>query len=106
MNQHVKPSSWITIFATILIAYCPYVAGGQVLFSSNFSASPLIPSIQTNTSGVAKKPKKSKKAKHKGAGGVTFYEGSAETRDERDRRLMRECRGSSNSGVCAGYTRP
>jgi hypothetical protein len=54
----------------------------------------------------AKKPKKAKKAKGKGAAGVTFYEGSGETRAERDRRLTRECRGRANSGLCEGYGRP
>lgn len=52
--------------------------------------------------GKAKKPKKSRAKK---GGGVTFHDGSAESRSERDRRLSRECKGRSNSGVCEGYTR-
>lgn len=56
--------------------------------------------------GTAKKPKKQKKAKGKKGGGVTFYEGSGETRAERDKRLTRECKGRPNSGACEGYARP
>jgi hypothetical protein len=105
MNSMKKPRSWGILFATVLIAYFPYLAGGQVLFTSDYSASTSIHRVQANASDVAKKPKKAKKAKAKGSGGVTFYEGSAETRAERDKRLMRECKGRSNSGVCEGYTR-
>jgi hypothetical protein len=53
--------------------------------------------------GSAKKPKK---AKGKKGGGVTFLDGSAENRSERDKRLMRECRGRPNAGACEGYARP
>ncbi len=55
---------------------------------------------------TAKKPKKEKKAKAKKGGGVTFHEGSGETRAERERRLTRECKGRSNSGLCEGFARP
>ncbi len=63
------------------------------------------PSIGTKASEGTKKPKKHKAAKKSKGGNVTFHEGSAESRSERDRRLMRECKGRSNSGVCEGYTR-
>ncbi len=51
------------------------------------------------------KPRKHRSGKRGKGGGVTFHDGSAESRSERDRRLMRECKGRSNSGVCEGYTR-
>ncbi|NJM44573.1 MAG: hypothetical protein HC858_12530 [Brachymonas sp.] len=60
----------------------------------------------TESSSKASKPKKAKKSKGSKAGGVTFYEGSGETRSERERRLMRECRGRPNSGLCEGFARP
>jgi hypothetical protein len=63
-------------------------------------------SNSTAKESTAKKPKKEKKAKAQKAGGVVFYEGSGETRAERERRLMRECRGRSNSGLCEGFARP
>jgi hypothetical protein len=60
----------------------------------------------TNKTTTAKKPKKEKKAKGTKAGGVSFHEGSAETRAERERRLMRECKGRPNAGLCEGFARP
>jgi hypothetical protein len=50
------------------------------------------------------KPRKSRSSK-KAKSNITFSDGSAESRSERDRRLSRECKGRSNSGVCEGYTR-
>ncbi len=52
----------------------------------------------------SKKSGKSRSSK-KGKSSITFSDGSAESRSERDRRLSRECKGRSNSGVCEGYTR-
>lgn len=60
----------------------------------------------SSASKPAKKPKKEKKASGKKGGSVTFYEGSGETRAERERRLTRECKGRPNAGLCEGYARP
>lgn len=60
----------------------------------------------TEASSTAKKPKKEKKAKAAKPGTVTFHEGSGETRAERERRLMRECKGRPNAGLCEGFARP
>jgi hypothetical protein len=49
--------------------------------------------------------KKGKAAKKSKGGKISFNDGSAESRSERDRRLKRECKGRSNSGLCEGYTR-
>ncbi len=81
------------------------------LLSSAFAllaapAHTLASSTSSAKESTAKKPKKEKKAKGQKAGSVTFYEGSGETRPERERRLMRECKGRSNSGLCEGYARP
>lgn len=56
----------------------------------------------TATTGVdnkakGKKPQKTKAPKVKGD------KGSAESKSERDRRLLRECRGRPNAGACEGY---
>ena len=85
--------------AIFFIAPHAYSMRASMDFSSKNS---FIPTLQANESGKAKKPKK---ARAKKGGGVAFYEGSAETRSERDRRLKRECKGQVNAGVCAGYTR-
>ena len=44
-------------------------------------------------------------ASPRNAGKTKFYRGSEETGKERDRRLSRECKGMTNAGACAGYTR-
>jgi hypothetical protein len=36
---------------------------------------------------------------------ITFNSGSQEGVRDRDRRLSRECKGMTNAGACAGYTR-
>jgi hypothetical protein len=45
----------------------------------------------------AKKPKQAKAPK------PPTDKGSAESKPERDKRLIRECRGRPNSGACEGY---
>jgi hypothetical protein len=87
----------------ISIAFCAHSITANLTFPS---INPALQASGGTSSGAAKKPKKEKKAKGKKGGGVTFYEGSGETRAERDKRLTRECRGRSNSGLCEGYTRP
>ena len=48
------------------------------------------------------------KTKKKQASGESSQErihrGSAESTAERDKRLLRECKGRPNAGACAGYT--
>ena len=62
--------------------------------------------VSASSSTGSPKPRKVAKAKKtKGGGGVTFHNGSAESTGERDKRLTRECKGRSNSGLCEGYTR-
>jgi len=46
--------------------------------------------------------------RHKGGtkfGRVHSDNGSAETAKERERRLLRECKGRNNAGACEGFTR-
>jgi hypothetical protein len=45
----------------------------------------------------AKKPKPAKAPK------PPSHKGSAESKAERDKRLLRECRGRPNAGACEGY---
>lgn len=49
------------------------------------------------------KPAKSKKSKQAKAPKLPTDKGSAEGRAERDKRLLRECRGKANTGACEGY---
>jgi hypothetical protein len=91
--------------AIFLIAFGADSAPAKPLFSYQNLVLKTAGNSGSDKTVYATKPKKQKKAKGKKGGGVTFYEGSAETRTERDRRLRRECRGRPNSGACEGYTR-
>ena len=46
-----------------------------------------------------------KTKKPKGASQVRILKDSSESTAERNRRLLRECKGRPNAGACAGYTR-
>jgi hypothetical protein len=102
-TKRIWPSLAVTLF---LIAFGADTVTAKPLFSFQNPVLQATSSSKSSEGSKAKKPKKEKKAKGKKGGGVTFYEGSAESRSERDKRLMRECRGRSNSGACEGYTRP
>jgi hypothetical protein len=39
------------------------------------------------------------------SGKIQFDRGSAESTPERERRLLRECKGRNNAGACEGFTR-
>jgi hypothetical protein len=95
----MKSIKAVIFFALTTIASHAYSMPLSFAFSSQ--------SISAQTAGTSdsSKAKKTKKARAKKAGGVTFHDGSAESRSERDRRLMRECKGRPNAGVCEGYTR-
>ncbi len=54
----------------------------------------------------AAKPAKSVKPKTaKPRNSAKFVNATGENKSERDRRLLRECKGRPNSGACEGYTR-
>ena len=48
---------------------------------------------------------KKKKTKSSKSIKVKHYSGSAEGTKDRERRLLRECRGQVNAGACAGLTK-
>ena len=56
----------------------------------------------TATTG-ADKPTKTKKPKQAKAPKPPNDKGSAENQAERDKRMLRECRGRPNAGACEGY---
>jgi hypothetical protein len=94
----------ITLASALLALAGSVGAAGAPQFAT-LSVAAYAPSISAKAANGTKKPKKPKAAKKSKGGKVTFHDGSAESRSERDRRLMRECKGRSNSGVCEGYTR-
>ena len=47
---------------------------------------------------------KRRNSAQRSGGKIKFDKGSGETTQERDRRLLRECKGRPNAGACLGYT--
>jgi hypothetical protein len=95
-------NSKIKLIATIFVAVCAMNTPASAGFNSlRWGAGPNWTSTQhvSVTAGGKKK-----KAKRDSAGKVSFLDGSAESRGERDSRLKRECKGRPNAGACQGYT--
>ena len=57
-----------------------------------------IAAVSTPAMAQASSPRRGRRP-----GGINRDKGPAETRQERDARLRRECRGKPNSGACEGY---
>jgi hypothetical protein len=96
-------------FRTALASALFALAGAVVLPSAaqaaGFSATDVTANISARSDTGTKKPRKARASKKSKGGKVSFHDGSAESRSERDRRLTRECKGRTNAGVCEGYTR-
>ena len=56
-----------------------------------------------NFTAVTAADKPTKKPKQPKAPKPSTDKGSAESKPERDKRLLRECRGRPNAGACEGY---
>lgn len=93
------------VLATVLLALAGAVALHGTAQAGALSLGGQALSVSAKSESGTKKPRKAKAAKKSKGGNVSFNDGSAESRSERDRRLMRECKGRPNSGVCEGYTR-
>jgi hypothetical protein len=106
MKHAIQTIKVLSLFAIISIALSAHSIRANPVFPLKTPVFQASTSNKSTQGSTAKKPKKEKTAKGKKGGGVTFYEGSAESRSERDKRLTRECRGRSNSGLCEGYARP
>lgn len=94
-----------TLWASATLAIAASVVMASTAQATMFSVAGGAVQINAKSEAGSKKPRKTKAAKKSKGGGVSFHDGSAESRSERDRRLSRECKGRSNSGVCEGYTR-
>ncbi len=99
----------MTLFRTALVSAIFALAGAVALpgaaQAASFSASDFAINISAKSDTGTKKPRKARASKKSKGGNISFNDGSAESRSERDRRLTRECKGRTNAGVCEGYTR-
>jgi hypothetical protein len=94
-----------TLWASAVLAVAASVAAVSTAQAATFSVAGRAIEISAKSENGSKKPRKTTAAKKSKGGKISFHDGSAESRSERDRRLSRECKGRSNSGVCEGYTR-
>jgi uncharacterized membrane protein YhiD involved in acid resistance len=93
-----------TVWASAALAISASLAMAGTAQAATFSQPGGAMHISAKSETGSKKPRKTKAAK-KSKSNISFHDGSAESRSERDRRLKRECKGRSNSGLCEGYTR-
>jgi hypothetical protein len=94
-----------TALASALFALAGAVALPGAAQAASFSATDFATHISAKSERGEKKPRKARAGKKNSGGYVSFHDGSAESRRDRDRRLTRECKGRTNAGVCEGYTR-
>jgi uncharacterized membrane protein YhiD involved in acid resistance len=92
-----------TLWASLALAIAASLAMAGTAQAATYSVAGGAALISAKSESKSSKPRKSKAKKSKS--NISFHDGSAESRSERDRRLKRECKGRSNSGVCEGYTR-
>ncbi len=83
---------WMSTLASVGLGLCWLAMPAASQAADNFTAV-----TAADKPAKAKKPKQSKAPK---APGNT---GSGESKAERDKRLLRECRGKANAGACEGY---
>jgi hypothetical protein len=83
---------WMRTLASVALGLCWLAMPAASHAADNFTAV-----TAADKPAKAKKPKQSKAPK---APGNT---GTGESKAERDKRLLRECRGKANAGACEGY---
>ena len=83
---------WMRTLASVGLGLCWLTMPAASQATDNFTAV-----TAADKPAKAKKPQQSKAPK---APGNT---GSGESKAERDKRLLRECRGKANAGACEGY---
>jgi hypothetical protein len=80
---------WMRTLASVGLGLCWLTMPAASQATDNFTAVT-----------AADKPAKAQKPKQAKAPGNT---GSGESKAEREKRLLRECRGKANAGACEGY---
>ena len=83
---------WMRTFARVGLGLCWLTMTAASQAVDNFTAVT-----------AADKPTKAQKPKQSKAPKAPGNTGSGESKAERDKRLLRECRGKANAGACEGY---
>ena len=94
-------ANFLFILARTGLCICMGAASLATQAADNFSAiSNTENTVNVGNSGQPAPPKKAKKAK---APKPPANPSTGENKSERDKRLLRECRGKNNAGACEGY---
>ena len=83
---------WISALASAALGLCWLAIAPASHAADNFTAVT-----------ASDKPAKAKKQKQSKAPKPPVSSGSGESKAERDKRLLRECRGKTNAGACEGF---
>lgn len=83
---------WMRTLASVGLGLCWLTMPAASQAADNFTAVT-----------AADKPAKAQKPKQRKAPKAPGNTGSGESKAERDKRLLRECRGKANAGACEGY---
>lgn len=90
----IQVASAFLLASTFLLTALP-AAGASGTTAVSAASKEATPKKQAKKTKEAEPKKKSVK--------VHYAKGSGETTAERDRRLLRECKGRPNAGACLGY---
>lgn len=83
---------WISALASAALGLCWLVIAPASHAADNFTAVT-----------ASEKPTKAKKPKQSKAPKQPVSPNTGESKGERDKRLLRECRGKANAGACEGF---
>lgn len=77
---------------------------GSAITAGLWASAPAVGAVETFTATTgAEKSAAGQKARSGKAAKPASDKGSAENKAEREKRLLRECRGRPNAGACEGY---
>ncbi len=94
-------ANFLFILARTALCFCMGAAALATQAADNFSAiSSTENAVNGGNTGQPVAPKKAKKAK---APKPPANPSTGENKSERDKRLLRECRGKTNAGACEGF---
>jgi hypothetical protein len=94
-------ANFLSTLARIVLSLCMGALPLALQANANFTA--ISSAEKASNAGGTSQPAKPKKAKKAKAPQPPTTPSTGENKSERDKRLLRECRGKTNAGACEGY---
>lgn len=94
-------ANFLSTLARTVLSLCMAAAPFASQASDTFTA--ISNSEKASNAGGTSQPAKAKKDKKAKAPKPPVNPSTGENKSERDKRLLRECRGKTNAGACEGY---